>query len=95
MIDDEDWEASKSRFPIGSEVSVVVRQHMPFGMFVELPADPTASAFIDLASYHPGGQEVVDHTQWPSEGEAIDAIVADHVDRNRQIRLRVGPEIWH
>ncbi|MEV5296574.1 RNA-binding protein [Amycolatopsis methanolica] len=93
-IDDEraEWAAAKERFPIGSAVAAVVEQHLPFGMVVTLPGG--LPALIDAISYRPGGEDVFDHSKWPATGESIEAVVADHRDRNRQIQLRVGPPVW-
>ncbi|MFJ8813242.1 RNA-binding protein [Amycolatopsis thermoflava] len=92
MMNDAEWAAAKERFPIGAAVAAVVEQHLPFGMVVTLPGG--LPALIDAISYRPGGEDVFDHSKWPATGESIEAVVADHRDRNRQIQLRVGPPVW-
>ena len=66
---------------------------MPFGMLVQLPGFPEVPAVTDALSYRPNGQDVFDHSRRPHEGDTVEAVVADHVDRRRQVRLRVGPPL--
>jgi hypothetical protein len=58
-------------------------------MFVELDGRPEAIALVDAISYYPD-RDPIPWDQWPAVGEEIEAVVSDHAEHNRQIKLRVG-----
>ncbi|GHC65560.1 RNA-binding protein [Streptomyces cinnamoneus] len=91
MIDEEIWIAAKECFPVGANVHGTVEKCLPFGFFVKLPGFPGGMAVVDAIAYLPHGV-VVDPSLWPSPGQSIDVEVVYHVDRHRQIKLRVGGE---
>jgi hypothetical protein len=94
MNDSDSWDTIKESYPLGVETDVTIKKKVPFGMFVELRGYPQASALIDALSFRPGDRDVWDHSEWPEVGSTVRAIVAEHVDRNRQVRLRVGSELF-
>ncbi|MFD1145581.1 RNA-binding protein [Saccharothrix hoggarensis] len=93
MNETAEWERVKSRLPMGAEVRGTVLVHAPFGIFVDLAEAPGANAVLDGIDYRPGG-EPVGPDGWPPKGAPIEAVVVDHVDENRQLKLRVGPSWW-
>jgi ribosomal protein S1 len=89
MIDEQTWNAAKAGLPLGTKVSAVIVLHTPFGMFVQVPEVPDARVLIDAIAYLPSGGPV-DPEQWPKPGETVDAVVVDHVENDREVKLRVG-----
>jgi ribosomal protein S1 len=85
---DEEWEEAKSSLPFGARVRGLIEQHYSFGMLIRLPDFPEVRAVVDAASYTPTG-EIRDSTHWPEVGMPIEAVVVDHAEHNRQIKLRV------
>ncbi|MER6383721.1 hypothetical protein [Streptomyces sp. NPDC001250] len=57
-------------------------------MFVEVPDFPNVSVVVDAVSYTPHGK-IVDSTEWPTIGSLVEGVVVDHVEHNREIKLRV------
>ncbi|MEV0639678.1 hypothetical protein AB0I77_33035 [Streptomyces sp. NPDC050619] len=97
MTAEETWEAAKRRYPVGSDAHGRVKARFPFGVFVELDAAPGCNGFIDLLSYNPDGtinDLAAPAVPLPEVGEIVEGIVAIHVDRDRQIRIRVGAPFW-
>ncbi|WP_144440901.1 RNA-binding protein [Streptomyces roseifaciens] len=87
MIDDLAWLTAKEKFPVGLSVQATVDVVRPFGFFVTIPGCP-ATAVVDAIAYKPHGIPV-NPTQWPAIGITFEATIADHVEHNRQIKLRV------
>ncbi|MDH6487784.1 hypothetical protein [Streptomyces sp. SAI-127] len=90
MNDEEEWRRIKETHTVGSPVTGIVAARFPFGFFVKLDGISKAQGFVDVISYNPPG-ESSDPEDWPEVGERIDGVVADLVDRDHQVRIRVGP----
>jgi ribosomal protein S1 len=84
------WAAVKVALPLGAPVTATVERVVPFGFFVKITGHPGVRAVIDRISYHPGGAEP-GPDQWPVEGDPVEAVVSQHKDDDRQLKLRVGP----
>ncbi|MFB6606206.1 RNA-binding protein [Streptomyces noursei] len=89
MIGDQVWRDAKQALPFGSQVEATVLRHLPFGFFVEITDFPEVAAVVDGISYFRAG-EVADLADWPAVGDVIQGVVVDHVEHNRQVKLRVG-----
>ncbi|WP_338672157.1 hypothetical protein V1460_03960 [Streptomyces sp. SCSIO 30461] len=94
MTRDTTWKETKERYPIGSIASGVVEAKFAFGVFLKLDHASNAKGFIDLISYNPPGLEKVPGNELPEIGETVTGTVVELVDRDRQIRLRVGKPFW-
>ncbi|MER6628880.1 hypothetical protein ABT301_11640 [Streptomyces sp. NPDC000987] len=97
MTTEQIWETAKRRYPVGSTARGRVKDRFPFGVFLELDDAPGINGFVDLLSYNPDGtinDPEAPPVPLPEVGEVVEGIVAMHVDRDRQIRLRVGPAYW-
>ncbi|WP_316778968.1 hypothetical protein [Streptomyces sasae] len=97
MSGEEVWEAAKRRYPLGSAARGRVKDRFPFGVFLELDEAPGVNGFVDLLSYNPDGtinDPEAPPVPLPEVGETVEGIVAMHVDRDRQIRIRVGAPFW-
>jgi small subunit ribosomal protein S1 len=80
-----DWEAAKSRFPVGSVVTGTVSKVVPFGFFVDLGLISVQGLLL-LVDFDGAGSPVcVD--ELPVEGETIEAVVLDLPDWKRQLVL--------
>ncbi|MFI0907078.1 hypothetical protein ACH4TE_26705 [Streptomyces sioyaensis] len=90
MSSEEEWQRAKEIYAIGSRASGMVVAHRSFGFFVKLDKSPTVMAFVDIVSYNPQGLSL-GPSNWPKVGEPVEGVVADLVDRDHQVRLRVGP----
>ncbi|MFI1565066.1 hypothetical protein ACH4ZX_18775 [Streptomyces sp. NPDC020490] len=91
------WGTAKRRYPVGSTARGRVEARLPFGVFLELDDAPGVNGFVDLLSYNPDGtinDPAAPPAALPEVGEVVEGIVTVHVDRDRQIRLRVGPAFW-
>jgi ribosomal protein S1 len=94
---EEAWEAAKKRYPVGSAAQGRVKDRFPFGVFLELDDAPGVNGFVDLLSYNPDGtinDPEAPPVPLPEVGETVEGTVAMHVDRDRQIRVRVGAPFW-
>ncbi|MFJ8793345.1 hypothetical protein [Streptomyces sp. NPDC102462] len=97
MSEDEIWEAAKRRYPLGAAASGRVKDRFPFGVFLELDDAPGVHGFLDLLSYNPDGtinDPDAPPVPLPEVGERVEGVVAMHVDRDHQIRIRVGSPFW-
>ncbi|MFG2485809.1 hypothetical protein ACGFSI_24010 [Streptomyces virginiae] len=88
-MSDGPWVHLKSRYPMGALVTGRVKVKFQHGVFLELDENPEARVFVDLLSYNPGGTGGSEGL--PAVGEFVTGVVADLVDRDRQLRVRVGP----
>ncbi|MGW7328263.1 hypothetical protein ACWGIU_06530 [Streptomyces sp. NPDC054840] len=86
------WRETKVRYHVGTCVTGRVRVKFQHGVFLELDGDPEVRAFVDLLSYNP--DEAVREGALPEVGALVTGIVAHLVDRDRQLRIRVGPPFW-
>lgn len=84
-----EWEAAKTDYPVGAEVHGKVVAVRPFGMFVEISGRTEITAVVDAISYYPD-REPLHPDLWPAVGDGIEAVVSEHAEHNRQIKLRVG-----
>ncbi|MFI1938284.1 hypothetical protein ACH44C_14035 [Streptomyces purpureus] len=87
----EAWQKAKEKYPVGSIARGVVKARFNFGVFLELQEAPAVKGFVDIVSYNPGGETPV---ALPDVGETVEGTVVSLVDRDQQIRLRVGPAPW-
>jgi ribosomal protein S1 len=81
--DPANWDAVKSQFPIGVQVTGVVGSVAPFGVFVRLGQDGIGLLRVpDMA-----GDDRKQMTDYPQVGQTLTATVIWHDDRNRQVTL--------
>ncbi|MFF5005513.1 hypothetical protein ACFY3G_22165 [Streptomyces phaeochromogenes] len=93
MSDEESWVEAKLRYPAGSNARGRVKARFQFGVFLELDDAPGALGFLDIASYRP--DPLADEpVPLPEVGEFVEGVVAIHVDRDKQIKIRVGRPFW-
>ncbi|MFJ4831419.1 hypothetical protein ACIP79_16065 [Streptomyces sp. NPDC088747] len=96
-MSEESWEAAKRRYPVGSPARGRVKDRFDFGVFLELDEAPEVHGFVDLLSYNPDGtinDPDAPPAPLPEVGDIVEGVVAVHVDRDRQIRIRVGRPYW-
>lgn len=86
---DPGWDAIKLTHPIGTRLRGEVQAKFPFGVFISITQEPGVKVFMDIASYAPDGAHG-EAVLLPGVGEIIEGTVTDHVDRDQQIRIRVG-----
>ncbi|MEW2299401.1 hypothetical protein AB0958_05335 [Streptomyces sp. NPDC006655] len=89
--------SSEEAIPGGGAARGKVKDRFPFGVFLDLDDAPGVNGFVDLLSYNPDG--TIDDPEappvpLPEVGETVTGTVAMHVDRDRQIRIRVGAPFW-
>ncbi|MGW0419790.1 hypothetical protein [Streptomyces sp. NPDC003015] len=89
MSDEKEWQRAKEIYTVGSRATGVVVAHFPFGFFVQLDEVSNVKGFVDIISYNPRGVSPGPEG-WPAVGERVDGVVADLVDRDHQVRIRVG-----
>ncbi|MFF3762661.1 hypothetical protein ACFYYR_00980 [Streptomyces sp. NPDC001922] len=94
MTHTDAWQHAKERYPLGSTARGVVKVQFNFGVFLELEHAPEVNGFIDLASYSPSGAGEGEKIPLPGVGETVEGAVVRLVDRDQQIRLRVGAPFW-
>nr|WSZ96946.1 hypothetical protein OH820_15870 [Streptomyces sp. NBC_00857] len=94
MTDSITWQEAKKKYPVGSTARGVVKARFNFGVFLELTDAPGVKGFIDLISYRPAGAEEDAPVALPEIGETVEGTVASLVDRDQQIRIRVGSPFW-
>ncbi|WP_328670902.1 hypothetical protein [Streptomyces sp. NBC_00328] len=97
MTTEQSWEGAKRTYPLGSVAQGRVKDRFPYGVFLELDDAPGVNGFLDLVSYNPDGtlnDPEIPPVPLPQVGDRVEGVVADHVDRDRQIRIRVGPPFW-
>jgi len=81
--DPANWEEVKTQFPIGAQVTGVVGNVAPFGVFVRLGQNGIGLLRVpDMA-----GDGRKQMTDYPQVGQAVTATVIWHDDRNRQVTL--------
>ncbi|MFJ7776249.1 hypothetical protein [Streptomyces yangpuensis] len=86
------WAETKSHYPVGTRVTGRVKVKFQHGVFLELDGDPEVRAFMDLLSYNP--EDTARGGSLPEIGELVTGSVAQLVDRDQQLRIRVGPPFW-
>ncbi|WP_030761570.1 MULTISPECIES: hypothetical protein [unclassified Streptomyces] len=89
---DKTWGEIKDRYPLGADVTGRVKVKFQHGVFLELDDTPEARAFIDLLSYNP--DDGPKDGGLPEVGEVVTGVVAELVDRDQQLRIRVGRPFW-
>ncbi|MFF2524887.1 hypothetical protein [Streptomyces liangshanensis] len=94
MTDSDTWQDAKNRYPLGSSARGVVEARFAFGVFLELDGAPGAKGFVDLISYRPAGVGAETPAALPEVGEVVEGTVVSLVDRDHQIRIRVGAPFW-
>ncbi|MFF3400720.1 hypothetical protein ACFYW6_19590 [Streptomyces sp. NPDC002659] len=72
----------------------MVKARFNFGVFLELEYAPQVNGFIDISSYNPSGADEKAPAPLPEVGETVEGIVVRLVDRDQQIRIRVGTPFW-
>jgi ribosomal protein S1 len=93
----EAWAAAKRAYPVGAAARGTVKDRFPYGVFLHLDEASGVHGFIDLVSYNPDGtlnDPAAPPVPLPQVGDRVEGVVADLVDRDRQIRIRVGPPFW-
>ncbi|MER5971312.1 hypothetical protein ABT112_16495 [Streptomyces sp. NPDC002055] len=88
------WQDAKKRYPLGSTARGAVKARFNFGVFLELEHAPEVNGFIDLVSCRSPGSKEGEEGPLPEIGETVEGVVVRLVDRDRQIRLRVGAPFW-
>ena len=86
---DEQWEAIKTRLPVGRLVEGTVVARQPFGAFIDLGG---ALALMELPSLPGAGTRRFDGPDdYPDVGSVLRGYVVGHRDSNRQVRLVSRP----
>lgn len=93
MSTEKQWQDAKVLYPTGTEAHAKVKAKFPFGVFLELEKAPEVTAFLDIASYNP--EDESSPASLPDIDSLVVGIVSSHVERDKQIRIRVGPELHH
>lgn len=92
-MNDSEWDDAKRAYPLGAIVRARVVARFQFGVFLEIDQGVPAKFFLDIASYAP--EKVFGNPEpLPDVGEAIEGTVVSHIDRDGQIRIRVGKPAW-
>ncbi|MFD9522246.1 hypothetical protein [Streptomyces sp. NPDC059979] len=91
-MSEEAWREIKIRYPVGACVTGKVEVKFQHGVFLELDGAPEVRAFVDLLSYNPDG--IARGGGLPEVGELVTGSVAELVDRDQQLRIRVGAPFW-
>ncbi|MFJ6634535.1 hypothetical protein ACIQMR_24565 [Streptomyces sp. NPDC091376] len=94
MTNEHAWQEAKRRYPLGASARGKVKARFNFGVFLTLEGAPDVNGFIDLSSYNPSTTEEDPPTPLPEVGEIVEGTVVDLVDRDKQIRIRVGTPFW-
>ena len=89
MMGEGRWAIVKAGLPAGSAVAGRITAHYGFGMGVRLDNYPDACAVVDAISYRPN-DVTADRAEWPRVGDVVELIVAGHVERSHQVKLRAG-----
>ncbi|MCS0602408.1 hypothetical protein NX794_14480 [Streptomyces sp. LP11] len=85
------WENAKALYPVGAQAQGTVKKKFPFGVFLELSGAPDVIAFLDIASYNPAGEPPP--APLPDPGARVTGTIAAHNERDKQLRIRVGPPV--
>ncbi|MBU1430664.1 hypothetical protein KKF91_08930 [Myxococcota bacterium] len=85
MINNKPWENIKTQFPINSKVEGYVIHVASFGVFVKI--DNCQANAVLLVTEFEDGERSFDIPEYPQIGALIQAIVVDHIDHNKQLRL--------
>lgn len=93
MKNENAWREVKSAYPVGSPICGRVKVRYPHGVFLEVDDLPEATVFVDVVSYNPG-DVVSKPVRLPEVGESVEGIVVQYVERDRQVRVRVGAPFW-
>lgn len=67
-----------SRFPVGSVITGIVKEHAPFGVFIEL-SDPVAYGLIEIPEFR--GEP------YPPVGSTVKAMVMHHSEEGERHRV--------
>ncbi|TFE48155.1 hypothetical protein E3E14_18865 [Streptomyces sp. ICN441] len=94
MTSDHAWQEAKQRYPVGTRARGQVKAKFNFGVFLTLDGAPDVNGFVDLSSYNPSTTEKGAPTSLPEVGETVEGTVVDLIDRDKQIRIRVGTPFW-
>ncbi|MFE9929912.1 hypothetical protein [Streptomyces sp. NPDC005533] len=89
---DKTWGEIKARYPLGAGVTGRVKAKFQHGVYLEIDGTPEARVFVDLLSYNPDGD--TKGGGLPEIGEVVAGVVAEQVDRDQQLRVRVGRPFW-
>jgi len=84
----QDWENSKLALPLGRRLEVRVSQHLPFGVFVEIPNVPFLG-LIQITDFKDEG--TMTPTEYPSIGAKVEAVVLGFKETGKQIWLGRRP----
>ncbi|WP_181793138.1 hypothetical protein [Streptomyces sp. WELS2] len=93
MSTEKQWEEAKRLYPVGESVQGTVKAKFPFGVFLELSGAQEVTVFLDIASYNPAAE--LHPAPLPEVGSPVDGVVSFHNERDKQIRVRVGPAVHH
>ncbi|MEU7559212.1 hypothetical protein [Streptomyces eurythermus] len=93
MSTEKQWKEAKQLYPVGEAVQGTVKAKFPFGVFLELSGAQEVTAFLDVASYNP--ETELHPAPLPEVGSSVSGVVSFHNERDKQIRVRVGPAVHH
>lgn len=77
-------EETQRRFPVGSIIIGIVREHAPFGVFVDLN-DPVAFGLIEIPEFRDEGRMTPE--QYPPVGSTVRALVMAHTVQGERHRV--------
>lgn len=84
-LDAASWKDVKRRFPLKSIVVGTVVRVEPFGVFVSVP-QCDAHAVLLVTEFQ-DGDRAFDVSEYPEIGSQLTAVVVDHAEHNRQLRV--------
>jgi len=83
------WDRLKDSFHAGEIIEVVVAEHAPFGVFVDLP-DTRFRGLIEVVSL---SDEPPDVMAFPAVGSTLEAVVLGFTEHEHQVRLSAKPSV--
>ncbi|MEU6805183.1 hypothetical protein [Streptomyces neyagawaensis] len=93
MSEDRTWSEAKAAYPVGARLRGTVQVKRPFGLFLKVEDVPETVVFLDIGSYNPDDAQD-SPPSLPEPGDTVEGVVVRHVDRDRQLRIRVGRPFW-
>ena len=91
-VSDNEWRELKDALPVGETVHGCVTHHARFGFFLNLEDLPTVNAVVLARDFDRAADDDdswVEPFGFPTLGSRVEAVVLQHVDSTRQIRLHV------
>lgn len=88
--DQASWDTVKKTLAIGSRLSVTVKRHEQFGVFVAIPGVPF-DGLVKIHEFTDGPRMTA--ANYPPVGAVLDAVVLGFHDRDQEIWLSMKPSL--